>query len=50
MSSLKFNKNKIEILDEFKKRILNSNNDEFNEAILQVLKIANLRLNEFNIK
>jgi|TARA_B100000959_G_scaffold276840_1_gene332304 2-oxo-4-hydroxy-4-carboxy-5-ureidoimidazoline decarboxylase len=43
-------KNKIEILDEFKKRILNSNNDEFNEAILQVLKIANLRLNELNIK
>ena len=43
-------KNKIEILGEFKKRILNSNDDEFNEAIIQVSKIANLRLNEINIK
>ena len=34
----------------FKKRILNSIDDEFNEAILQVCKIANLRLNKINIK
>ena len=44
------NKNKEEILNEFKKRILNSVDDEFNEAISQVSKIANLRLNEMNIK
>jgi len=43
-------KNKIEILSEFKKRILNSVDDEFNEAIVQVSKIANLRLNEIKIK
>ena len=43
-------KNKVEILGEFKKRILNSNDDEFIEAIKQVVKIANLRLNELNIK
>ncbi len=43
-------KNKIEILSEFKKRILNSVDDEFNEAVTQVSKIANLRLNEINIK
>jgi len=43
-------KNKIEILSEFKKRILNSVDNEFNEAIKQVSKIANLRLNEMNIK
>jgi len=43
-------KNKIDILCEFKKRILNSVDDEFNEAIIQVGKIANLRLNEINIK
>ena len=43
-------KNKVEILDEFKKRILNSADDEFKEAISQVCKIANLRLNELNIK
>ena len=43
-------KNKIEILREFKKRILNNVDDEFNEAIIQVGKIANLRLNEINIK
>ena len=43
-------KNKIEILSEFKKRILNSVDDEFNEAIIQVSKIANLRLNKINIK
>ena len=38
-------KNKIEILSEFKKRILNSVDKEFKEAIKQVVKIANLRLN-----
>ena len=43
-------KNKIEILSEFRKRILNSVDEEFNEAIMQVVKIANLRLNEINIK
>ena len=43
-------KNKIEILSEFRKRILNSVNEEFNEAIIQIGKIANLRLNEINIK
>ena len=43
-------KNKIEILSEFRKRILNSVDEEFNEAIIQVGKIANLRLNEINIK
>ena len=43
-------KNKIEILKKFKKRILNSIDDEFNEAISQVCKIANLRLNKINIK
>ena len=43
-------KNKIDILCEFKKRILNSAENEFNEAIMQVCKIANLRLNEINIK
>ena len=43
-------KNKIEILSEFRKRILNSVDEEFNEAITQVGKIANLRLNEINIK
>ena len=43
-------KNKIEILNEFKKRILNSVDKEFKEAIKQVVKIANLRLNEINIK
>ena len=43
-------KNKIEILSEFRKRILNSVDEEFYEAIIQVGKIANLRLNEINIK
>ena len=43
-------KNKMEILSEFRKRILNSVDEEFNEAIIQVGKIANLRLNEINIK
>ena len=43
-------KNKIEILGDFKKRIVNSVDEEFNEAIIQIGKIANLRLNEINIK
>ncbi|MBO6492950.1 MAG: 2-oxo-4-hydroxy-4-carboxy-5-ureidoimidazoline decarboxylase [Pelagibacteraceae bacterium] len=43
-------KNKAEILNKFKKRILNSADDEFKEAISQVCKIANLRLNKINIK
>jgi OHCU decarboxylase len=43
-------KNKNEILDIFKKRILNNLNDEFREATMQVKKIANLRLNELNIE
>ena len=43
-------KKKIEILNEFKKRILNNKNDEFDEALTQVIKIANLRLKEFNMK
>ena len=43
-------KNKVKILNEFKKRSLNKIDDEFNEATVQVCKIANLRLNEINIK
>ena len=43
-------KNKTEILNKFKKRILNSADNEFKEAISQVCKIANLRLNKINIK
>jgi len=43
-------KNKIEILSKFRKRILNSVDEEFSEAIIQIGKIANLRLNEINIK
>ena len=43
-------KNKAEILNKFKKRILNSVDDEFKEAISQVCRIANLRLHEINIK
>ena len=43
-------KKKIDILNEFKKRILNNLDDEFNEAIVQVGKIVNLRLNELNLK
>ncbi|HJO76995.1 MAG TPA: 2-oxo-4-hydroxy-4-carboxy-5-ureidoimidazoline decarboxylase [Pelagibacteraceae bacterium] len=43
-------RNKTEILNKFKKRILNTADDEFREAISQVCKIANLRLNEINIK
>ena len=40
--------NKIEILSEFRKRILNSGDEEVNEATIQVVKIANLRLNKIN--
>ena len=43
-------KNKIEILNEFKKRILNNKEKEFKEAIAQVCRIADLRLKELNIK
>jgi len=43
-------KKKNEILNNFRQRILNDVNDEFNEAIIQVKTIANLRLNELNIK
>ena len=43
-------KNKIEILSKFRKRILNSVDEEFSEAIIQIGKIANLRLNKINIK
>ena len=43
-------KNKIEILSEFKKRIVNNIDKEFNESINQARKIANLRLNKINIK
>jgi 2-oxo-4-hydroxy-4-carboxy-5-ureidoimidazoline decarboxylase len=43
-------KNKAEILNKFKKRILNSAEDEFKEAISQICRIANLRLNKINIK
>ena len=40
----------LEILSEFRKRILNSVDEEFNEAIIKIVKIANLRLNKINIK
>tara|TARA_B100000809_G_C14762258_1_gene396272 strand:- start:54 stop:560 length:507 start_codon:yes stop_codon:yes gene_type:complete len=43
-------KNKLEILTNFKKRILSKKKIEFNEAIKQVKKIANLRLNELKKK
>ena len=39
-------KNKLEILNNFKKRILSNKEIEFNEAIKQVKKIANLRLSD----
>ena len=39
-------KDKAEILDNFKKRILSDKQIEFDEAIKQVKKIANLRLEE----
>jgi len=44
------NKNKIEILTSFRKRIFSAKDIEFNEAIEQVKKIANLRLEEIKNK
>ena len=44
------NKDKIEILNNFKQRITSKTDDEFKEAIKQVKKIANLRLIELNLK
>jgi len=43
-------KNKSEILVNFKKRILSGKQIEFDEAIKEVKKIANLRLDELKIK
>ena len=43
-------KNKIEILNNFKKRINSEPNIEFNEAVKQVKKIASLRLEDLNNK
>ena len=43
-------KNKLDILANFKKRILFDKQSEFNEAIKQVKQIANLRLNELKNK
>ena len=43
-------KNKLEILDNFKRRILSDKEVEFNEAIKQVKEIANLRLGELKNK
>ena len=43
-------KSKLEILTSFRKRISYDINIEFEEAKKQVKKIANLRLNEINIK
>jgi OHCU decarboxylase len=43
-------KNKLDILTNFKKRILFDRQIEFNEAIKQVKQIANLRLNELKNK
>ena len=43
-------KSKLEILTSFRKRISYDINTEFEEAKKQVKKIANLRLNEINIK
>jgi len=43
-------KNKSEILANFKKRILYDKPTEFNEAIKQIKKIANFRLDELKIK
>ena len=44
------NKDKVEILNNFKHRVTNKADDEFKEAIKQVKKIANLRLIELNSK
>jgi len=43
-------KNKSEILENFKKRILFDKKNEFDEAVKQVKKIASLRLDELKIK
>ena len=43
-------KNKLEILDSFKKRLLSDKQIEFDEAIKQAKQIANLRLNELKKK
>jgi 2-oxo-4-hydroxy-4-carboxy--5-ureidoimidazoline (OHCU) decarboxylase len=43
-------KNKIEILVNFKKRVLSNKKVEFDEAIKQVKKIANFRLEELKNK
>ena len=40
-------KSKIEILNNFRKRVLSNPDSEFDEAVKQVKKIASLRLNEF---
>ena len=42
------NKSKIEILNNFKERITCDINDEFMEAVKQVKRIANLRINKIN--
>jgi len=44
------NKNKFEILENFKERILSNKGDEFEKAVQQVKKIANLRLDELKTK
>ncbi len=43
-------KNKSEILKNFKERILSNKKNEFEEAVRQVKKIANLRLDELKTK
>jgi len=43
-------KTKIEILDNFRKRVSSSSKIEFDEAVKQVKKIASLRLKELNNK
>jgi len=43
-------RNKLEILDNFKKRVLSDKQIEFNEAIKQVKQIASLRLEELKNK
>jgi len=43
-------KNKIEILNNFRKRVSSKSNIEFNEAVEQVKKIASLRLEDLNNK
>ncbi len=43
-------KNKIEILDNFRKRVNSESEIEFKEAVKQVKKIAKLRLENLNIK